>query len=183
MPHDLKAFLKAGDPPVFMTFGSTATLDTFLVETTGLMIEAVNLGNFRAVIQSRWEDLRGIPGNSSIYRMGFAPYQHIFPHCAVVVHHGGAGTTHLATRCGCPSAVVEHALDQRIWGILLQRGGLAPKPLHRRSLTPAKLAKAVRTVLESVEMADRAKAAGRAMAIENGIRKAQELIEERFVSK
>jgi sterol 3beta-glucosyltransferase len=112
MPDDLKAFLKVGEPPVFMTFGSTATLNTSLVETTRLMIEAVSLGKFRAVIQSKWEDLGGIPGNSSMYRIGFAPYQHIFPHCAAVVHHGGAGTTHLATRCGCPSVVVEHALDQ-----------------------------------------------------------------------
>lgn len=183
MPDDLKAFLKAGDPPVFMTFGSIATLDPSLGETTRLMIEAVSFGKFRAIIQSKWEDLGEIPGNSSIYRIGFAPYHHIFPHCAAVVHHGGAGTTHLATRCGSPSVVVEHALDQRIWGILLNRVGLAPKPLHRRSLTPAKLAKAVRDVLDSVEMATRAKAAGRALLAENGVRRAVELIEERLVNK
>ena len=183
MPDDLKAFLKAGDPPVFMTFGSIATLDPSLGETTRLMIEAVSFGKFRAIIQSKWEDLSEISMSSSIYRMGFAPYHHIFPHCAAVVHHGGAGTTHLATRCGSPSVVVEHALDQRIWGILLNRVGLAPKPLHRRSLTPAKLAKAVRDVLDSVEMATRAKAAGRALVTENGVRRAVELIEERLVNK
>lgn len=183
MPDDLKAFLKAGDPPVFMTFGSIATLDPSLGETTRLMIEAVSFGKFRAIIQSKWEDLSEIPKSSSIYRIGFAPYHHIFPHCAAVVHHGGAGTTHLATRCGSPSVVVEHALDQRIWGILLNRVGLAPKPLHRRSLSPAKLAKAVRNVLDSVEMATRAKAAGRALLAENGVRRAVELIEERFVNK
>ncbi len=183
MPDDLKAFLKAGDPPVFMTFGSIATLDPSLGETTRLMVEAVSLGKFRAIIQSKWEDLSEIPGSSSIYRIGFAPYHHIFPHCAAVVHHGGAGTTHLATRCGSPSVVVEHALDQRIWGILLNRVGLAPKPLHRRSLSPAKLAKDVRNVLDSVEMATRAKAAGRVLLAENGVKKAVELIEERFVSR
>jgi sterol 3beta-glucosyltransferase len=183
IPDDLKAFLQAGDPPVFITFGSTAALDPSLVETTRLMIEAVSLGKFRAIIQSRWEDLSEIPGSSSIYRIGYAPHQHIFPHCAAVVHHGGAGTTQSATRCGCPSVVVEHALDQRLWGILLNRVGLAPKPLHRRSLTPAKLAKAVRNVLDSVEMAARAKAAGRAMLAENGVKRAVELMEERFMSK
>jgi sterol 3beta-glucosyltransferase len=182
MPDDLKAFLKAGEPPVFMTFGSTTTLSTFLVETTRFMIEAARLGKFRAVIQSKWEDLSEIPGNSGIYRIGFAPYRHIFPHCAAVVHHGGAGTTHLVTGCGCPSVVVEHALDQRIWGALLHRGGLAPRPLHRRSLTPAKLARAVRTVLDSQEMAARAKAAGRAMQAENGVARAVELIEARFAN-
>jgi sterol 3beta-glucosyltransferase len=183
MPDDLRAFLEAGEPPVFMTFGSIATLNISLVETTRLMIEAARLGKFRAVIQSRWEDLSEIPGNSSIYRIGFAPYQHIFPHCVAVVHHGGAGTTHLATGCGCPSVVVEHALDQRLWGILLHRGGLAPKPLHRRSLTPAKLARAIRTVLDSGEMAARAKAAGGAMQAENGVDRAVELIEARFANR
>ena len=151
MPSDLEAFLKAGDPPVFMTFGSMATLDPSLAETTRLLIEAVSLGKFRAIIQSRWEDLSEIPASSSIYRIGYAVHQHIFPHCAAVVHHGGAGTTQSATLCGCPSVVVEHALDQRLFGILLNRVGLAPKPLHRRSLTPTKLAKAVRTVLGSME--------------------------------
>ena len=180
MPDDLKTFLKAGEPPVFMTFGSMATLDPFLGETTRLLIEAVRLGKFRAIIHSRWEDLDEIPGSSNIYRIGYAPHQHIFPHCAAVVHHGGAGTTQSATRCGCPSVVVEHAFDQRFWGILINRLGLAPKPLHRRSLTPAKLAKAVRKVLGSMEMATRAKAAGRALAAENGVRRAVELIEERL---
>jgi hypothetical protein len=123
MPDDLQAFLKAGEPPVFITFGSTKTFCISLVETARLMIEAVRLGKFRAVIQSRWEDLRGMPEDARIYRLGFAPYQHIFPRCAAVAHHGGEGTTHLATSCGCPSVVVEHALDQRIWGVLLHRGG------------------------------------------------------------
>ena len=182
MPDDLKTFLKAGDPPVFMTFGSIATLDPSLGETNRLLIEAVGLGKFRAIIHSRWEDLAEIPGSSNIYRLGYAPHQHIFPHCAAVVHHGGAGTTQSATRCGCPSVVVEHVFDQRFWGIFLNRLGLAPKPLHRRSLTPAKLAKTVRTVLDSTEMATRAKAAGRALLAEHGVRRAVELIEERFVS-
>ena len=182
MPDDLKAFFRAGDPPVFMTFGSTATLDPSLSKTTRLLVEAVSLGKFRAIIQSRWEDLANIPESSSIYRLGFTSHQHIFPHCAAVIHHGGAGTTQSATHCGCPSVVVEHALDQRLWGVLLNRAGLARKALHRRSLTPARLAKAVRKVLGSMEMATRAKAAGMALQAENGVRRAVELIEERFVS-
>ena len=180
MPDDLKAFLRSGDPPVFITFGSTATLDPFLPETTRLQVEAATLGKFRAVIQTRWEGLAGIPENKYIYRLGYAPHEQIFPHCAAVVHHGGAGTTQSATLSGRPSIVVEHALDQRFWGILLHRAGLAPKLLHRRSLSPAGLARAVRQVLGSSEMAMRAQAAGRALQAENGVARAIELLEERF---
>jgi sterol 3beta-glucosyltransferase len=162
MPDDLQAFLKAGDPPVFMTFGSFATLDPSLGATTRLLIEAASLGQFRALIQSRWDDLAEIPQTSNIFRIGFVPYRQIFPHCSLVVHHGGAGTMQLAISCGCPSVVVEHSLDQRLWGILLNQAGLAPKSLHRRSLTARKLAQAVRTVLESKEMAGRAQAPGHA---------------------
>jgi hypothetical protein len=50
MPDNLKAFLRAGEPPVFMTFGSTATLDPSLGKTTRLLIEAASLGKFRAII-------------------------------------------------------------------------------------------------------------------------------------
>ena len=182
MPKDLKTFLAAGDPPVFMTFGSLATLDPYLGATTRLMIESVSLGKFRAVIQSGWEDLDEIPENSSVYRIGYAPHQHIFPHCAAVVHHGGAGQ-HNPHRLRRSIGSRRTRPRSETLGGLTQSLGLSPRPLHRRSLTPAKLAKAVRNVLGSKEMATRAKAAGKALLAENGVMKAVELIEKRFVGK
>jgi sterol 3beta-glucosyltransferase len=176
MPENLKQFLAAAEPPVHITFGSMIASDPSPRNITQLLIQAVRLAGCRAIIQSNWTELNDLPEFPNIYRMISAPHQHIFPHCAAVIHHGGAGTTQAATLAGCPSIVVEHSSDQPLWGSLLQRRGIAPKLLHRRSISAAKLARAIRRVLDTPAMAEKAKTIGARMQAEDGLTRAVELI-------
>jgi len=48
----------------------------------------------------------------NIYKVNTIPYEHIFPHCSMVVRHGGAGTTQSSLKAEKPSVVVAHAGDQ-----------------------------------------------------------------------
>ena len=146
-------------------------------EITQLLIKAVRQVGCRAIIQSNWDELVELPEFPDIYRIISAPHHHIFPHCAVVIHHGGAGTSQAATIAGCPSIVVEHSSDQPLWGSVLQRIGIAPNLLHRRSVTAKKLARTIRTVLDTPAMAEKAKAIGTIMQQEDGLGCAIELIE------
>jgi sterol 3beta-glucosyltransferase len=177
MPENLKEFLNAGDPPVYITFGSMIASDPNPREITQLLIKAVRQVGCRAIIQSNWDELVELPEFPDIYRIISAPHHHIFPHCAVVIHHGGAGTSQAATIAGCPSIVVEHSSDQPLWGSVLQRIGIAPNLLHRRSVTAKKLARTIRTVLDTPAMAEKAKAIGTIMQQEDGLSCAIELIE------
>jgi sterol 3beta-glucosyltransferase/vancomycin aglycone glucosyltransferase len=177
MSPGLEDFLSTGDPPVYMTFGSMIGSDPSPGEITLLLIEAARLARCRAIIQSNWEDLNGLPESPHIFRITRAPHARIFPRCAAVVHHGGTGTTQAATLAGCPSVVVEHAADQPLWGSILKRKGIAPKVLHRRSLSAAKLAGGIRTVLDSPRMAASARAVGAGMRREDGVARAVALIE------
>jgi len=111
-----------------------------------------------------------------IYRIARAPHQSVFPGCAAVVHHSGAGTTQSATLAGCPSVVVEHASDQPLWGEVLYRAVISSKLLHRRNVTATKLARAIRIVLDSPEMSKKAKMIGNRMKQEDGVKQAIELI-------
>ncbi len=79
--------------------------------------------------------------------------------------------------------VIEHFGDQEFFARELQRLGVAPKVLHRRNITAAKLARAIRTVLDSPDMKKRAEELGGLMRKENGVKKAVELIANRFVSR
>jgi sterol 3beta-glucosyltransferase len=177
MPHDLKAFLRNGPPPVYMTFGSMLSVDPDPGKIANLLVEAALRAHTRAIIQSRWGEIHDIPDHPDIYRIEKAPHHHIFPDCAAVVHHGGAGTTHSATRCGCPSVVVQHFLDQRFWGQELRNAGVAP-PIHdRRNVTPKKLARSIESVVQSAAMKIRAEELGRMMRREHGVERAIELIE------
>ncbi len=178
MPHDLQQFLDNGEPPVYMTFGSMLAGEQNPGLVMDLLGEAARLAGCRAIIQADWDDLPSLPEADDVYGITQAPHQHIFPHCAAVVHHGGAGTTQAATIAGCPSIVVEHASDQPLWGSVLQRRGIAPKMLHRRSLTAQKLARAIRSVLQTLSMKKKAEEIGAMMQKEDGLTRAVALVEQ-----
>jgi len=178
MPDDLKQFISVGDPPVYVTFGSMIASDPNPRDITHLLIRAIRLAGCRAIIQSNWAEMEGLPEFPDIYRIVSAPHQHIFSHCAVVIHHGGAGTTQAATIAGCPSIVVEHSSDQPLWGSILQRMGIAPKLLHRRSVTAKKLARVIKTVLDTPSMTEKAQRVGAIMQKEDGLARAIERIED-----
>ncbi len=180
MPESLERFFQEGSPPVFMTFGSILEGEPSPLEITQLMVDSALQAGCRAIIQSKWDEVSGIKEHTQIYRIGTAPHQVIFPRCAAIVHAGGAGTTQSAIKASCPSVVVAHASDQTLWGQLLHRAGIAPKPLHRRSVTANKLARAIRNVLDSPAMAEKTKEISRKMEDENGVKRAVELIEDRF---
>lgn len=183
MPDDLAQFLEDGTKPIFFGFGSMIGLpipNSDLNEATRLMVESVKLAGCRAIIQSHWNEVTPMPADTQIYRLLSAPHTKIFPHCAAVVHHGGAGTTQTSLRYGCPSVVVAHASDQFFWGNKLRQLGVAPAAISRRKATPAKIAAAIRKVLGTPAMQSAAREIGRKLQAEAGIAEAVRIIEKCF---
>lgn len=187
MPGDLREFIEARPPPVFITLGSMTAIESRPAESAKALMEAVRLSGARAIIQHRWDDIGNLKtggdeiteaaAGPGIFRLESAPHQMIFPECAAVVHHGGAGTAMTAARSGCPSVVVQHFCDQLFWGSQLHRLGIAPKPLHMKTATPKKIAGAIRQALDSRDMKPRAEKIGREMKSEDGVGNAVKLIE------
>jgi len=77
------------------------------------------------------------------------PHAILLPRCDLVLHHGGAGTTHATLVAGRPSLPLPcaHASDQPWWADVLRRHGCAPPrgalPRLAVDLTPAAFAKAL----------------------------------------
>jgi UDP:flavonoid glycosyltransferase YjiC (YdhE family) len=181
MPEGLEDFIASGPPPVYMTFGSMASElhDTEYVKTTiKLMTDAARLAGTRAIIQSCWHAVSGIEESPHIYRTTRVPHHAVFPRCSAIVHHGGAGTTHSSLRSGRPSVVVAHIADQTFWGGELRRLGVAPRPLHRVTVTAGKLAARIRSVLVSPSMKMWAERYGERLREEDGVGNAVRFIEE-----
>jgi UDP:flavonoid glycosyltransferase YjiC (YdhE family) len=178
LPELLRRFLEAGPPPVYMTIGSMGAADPSSEETTRLFREAAGLAECRAIIQTGGNPAG--PGPADVLYLHQVEHQMVFPRCAAVVHHGGAGTSHAASRAGCPSIVVEHATDQAFWGGVLHRAGIAPRLLHRRTITASILSRAIKSTLASPEMRARAQAIGERICREDGVKRAISLIEERY---
>ena len=150
------------------------------IESIRLFTQAAELVGCRAIIQaSLWKECQ-FESSSTIHYVSHSPYGLVFPKCAVVVHHGGAGTSQAATLAGASSIVVAHTGEQKSWGAELKRIGVAPDVLVRKNLTSTILAKKIKFALRSLEMQERTKEIGKSMRKEDGVRKAVDLISEKF---
>jgi len=174
---ELAAFLDAGDPPVFMGFGSLMPVSSsYLTESVAVMKEAARLAGCRAIIQAEVPPERG----DRVVVIGRSPHAQVFPRCAAVVHHCGAGTTHTTLRAGVPSVCVPHVSDQFGWADELRRLGVAPAAVSRLSLSAARLARRIKEVLANPDMRTRAEALAARMKDDDGPARAAVLIEEAY---
>lgn len=174
MPPELEQFLDAGEPPVYMTLGSGEQLSP--AELAALLAAAARGAGVRAIIQTTLKNPP--PSNDSIFFTRRSAHETVFPRCAAVVHHGGAGTTHTALRCGKPAVVACFMDEQRDWGRTLHRLGVGARPLNVMRTTPRKLSRRMRQVLDSPEMPVRAAELAERMRNEDGPAAAVRLVEE-----
>jgi sterol 3beta-glucosyltransferase len=178
IPAKLAGFLDNGAAPVYMTFGSLQqAVPDWSME---LFLEAVTLAGCRAIIQT---SSKRYPADSiidQVYFIGRHPHQPLFKHCVAIIHHGGAGTTHAATRSGCPSVVVPFMDEQLFWARQLQSLGLAGNPLPAKKVTAVALATGIRTILDSKTMQNNAKRASQLMQTNDGIARAVQMLKEQF---
>jgi vancomycin aglycone glucosyltransferase len=110
LPADLEAFLEAGEPPVYVGFGSMAAYAPKGIARVA--IEASRAHGRRVLVGRGWAGLTPIDDQEDCFTIGEVNQQALFPRVAAVVHHGGAGTTTTAARAGVPQVVVPLIADQ-----------------------------------------------------------------------
>jgi sterol 3beta-glucosyltransferase len=174
-PQDLLDFLQAGNPPVYVGFGSVG--DASLAEQkTRLVIEALKQSGQRGVLATGWNAMTKI-GNlpDTVYMLDSAPHSWLFPQMAAVVHHGGAGTTAAGFRAGVPSIILPYGNDQFAWGLRAYELGVGPKPVPQKRLTAEALSSAITAALKPQVLAA-AEALGEKIRKERGAEIAAEII-------
>lgn len=151
----------AGDdrPVVYLGFGSMPIVDfdgvvedlSAILARDGLRVLAVPGWSARTgpqVIES--DDLLVVPD---------VDHDAVFPRCAAVVHHGGAGTTAIAAASGVPSLVCSQAFDQHFWGRRIEAAG-AGAMLPRRRMTAETIAAGVLGLVRDGAVVDGARRLG-----------------------
>lgn len=113
LPSGLEAFLEAGEPPVYVGFGSMALAGS--TDAAAVSIEAVRAQGRRVVLAQGWAGLAPVDDASDCFAVSDVNQQALFPRVVAVVHHGGAGTTTTAARAGAPQVVVPQLADQPWW--------------------------------------------------------------------
>ncbi|MEX2108650.1 MAG: glycosyltransferase [Solirubrobacterales bacterium] len=122
LPDELQSWLTAGDPPIFLGFGSMPVLDPEAMFDDVLAV-TTSLGR-RAIVSENCVPKRvsgALP--SHLRTVGAVDHDRLFPQCAAIVHHGGLGSTTASARSGRPTMVCSVFSDQPWWGELLQRLG------------------------------------------------------------
>lgn len=173
---ELQAFIEAGVPPVFIGFGSMPIQNP--QRTTHMLREALEASGQRGILHIGWGGLgdQNLPQN--VFKIDYAPYRWLFPRMAMIIHHGGSGTTGWALRSGVPSGVVSFVFDQHYWGRRIAALGAGPAPLRHRALTVERLTDVIQSGRHDAQMRERAAALGRKIQAENGIANAVRVIEE-----
>lgn len=173
LPPGVEAFLDAGEPPVFIGFGSLMPRSAeHRDETRRLIEDAVTAAGCRAIVQ-------GLGGDSSdrLLHAGRLPHADVLPRCAAAVHHAGAGTTQTVLAAGIPSVPVPHLADQFFWASRLYRLGAAVRPVKRQRLTAKRLAARIRQTLSDPDLSERARKLGARLAGEDGLTAAVDSID------
>lgn len=173
---DVEAFLTAGPPPVYIGFGSMPDADP--ARTLRWILDAAQGAGVRVLAAQTGAQAAGrqLDLPHRVKHIGTAPHGVLFPRCAAVIHHGGAGTTAVAARAGIPQIVVPHVTDQFFWAHRLERLGLAPPAVHRGPRSTQTLAAAILRCLDDTALRQRAKVFSERVA-GDGVRRAIEVIE------
>lgn len=173
-PSRLQEFLAAGEPPVYVGFGSMGFGRG--AEARGRMImDAVIDAGVRAVVSTGWGALHA-ESSDDVMVVDEVPHAWLFRRVAAVVHHGGSGTTGAGLRAGRPTLVCPVLGDQPFWGRRVHELGAGPEPLPLRRATPATLADRIRRLVSDEGYAESAGRIGRAIEQEDGTGRALEAL-------
>jgi UDP:flavonoid glycosyltransferase YjiC (YdhE family) len=175
LPPELARFLDAGPPPIVFTLGTVVGLDSGRFYDVS-HAAARELG-CRAVLVGSGAS-KPLATGDDVFALDYAPFAELFPRAAVVVHHGGIGTTGLAMHSGRPMLVMPTAWDQPDNAARAVRLGIA-RTIPRPRYSTSRVASELRRLLDD-SYRQRASAVGDRIRQEDGVRTACDAIESRL---
>lgn len=176
-PAELRDFLAAGDPPVYLSYGSMDVAAVDPANDARVAAAAMIQAGCRGLIDQGLlqHDLGDLP--DTILPVAGVPHDWLFPRCAAVVHHGGSGTTGAAFAAGVPALVVPHIGDQSYFARRTHELGCGPAPIRRHEITVDNLSTALDAMLGDELMRQRAARIGAQVRAEHGVDRAVGQIE------
>lgn len=155
LPIKIAEFLEQGPAPVYIGFGSMPDPDPSA--TTRGLLDAIAALGCRAVISRGWAGLGDGPLPEGVIAIDGVDHATLFPRMAVIVHHGGSGTTHSATRAGVPQLIVPHVLDQFYFARRIADLGVGTSTASRGRLDVSRLVGPLGALIENEFVQERAR--------------------------
>jgi sterol 3beta-glucosyltransferase len=171
-PNDLQAFLSAGEPPIYVGFGAASSF----IRPKRLAEIVAAIAGRRALFYPGWSQITSAMLPVNCFVVGDTPHSWLFPRTSIIIHHGGAGTTHAAALAGVPSIALPFGADQFFWAGRLAAVGIAPKYVRGTKIEARELANMIDFARQD-EVRERARTFGTLMCEEHGVACAVKAIE------
>lgn len=195
-PPELVDFLE--HKPVYIGFGSMKGNQEFCQTLSTLAIKSLQLAGVKGVLLGGWAGLTREALDTStdegqrlyawaeenVFEVESCPHDWLFPQCAAVVHHGGAGTLAAGIRAGRPTIVCATQGDQPFHGSLVEARGAGK---YMGMIGSSKVtAESVAAAIQEVTIDEAILAAAEAMSVqvqaEDGVARAISFIDEMAAS-
>jgi UDP:flavonoid glycosyltransferase YjiC (YdhE family) len=113
-----------------------------------------------------------------VLQVDYVPYSWLFNRSALIIHHGGAGTTARGLLAGVPNIILPFTSDQPFWGRQVHALGVGPKPIPANKVSNQVLQSALDQALNDPEMKDNAIRIRDLLKKEDGPTQALRIIED-----
>ncbi len=179
LPPEVEQFLQQGEPPIVVALGSSVVLNAEAVYRCCQEVilrmgkRAIFVGAAHTL--SEQEKARFVQ-HDDLLLAPYLPYAALFHRSALVIHHGGVGTTMETLRAGKPALIVPHSFDQPDNALRVGRLGVGCF-IYRAHFTKARLQRALHLLLNNPSYASFAQQAAQVVRQENGAETAVDHIE------
>lgn len=185
-PDELNEFLKSGERPIYIGFGSMTGRNN--QELTSQILEGLRQTGTRAILMTGWGALtkENLPEGfnpDQVFFMENVPHDWLFSQMKAVVHHGGAGTTSSGFKAGVPQWIIPHFADQYFWGERVHQLGCGPKPVCRKKMQVKDWIKNLADLSANKNYESAASTISHKIVQEDGVQNAVQIIENWYQSK
>jgi len=174
LTDDILEFLAAGDRPIVFTPGTAMMHGRLFFDAA---VGACRLLGRRGLLLTRHTGQLPSTLPDSVRHISYAPFSDLLPRAAAIVHHGGVGTLAQALAAGIPQLVMPMAYDQPDNAARLKSLGVADS-IKRSAFRAPAVAKKLRYLLESEDVAARCRALAQRIDRAQGLTETCHLLEE-----
>nr|WP_157828332.1 nucleotide disphospho-sugar-binding domain-containing protein [Enterovibrio nigricans] len=108
IPDNVAHFLSGHSAPILITGGTSKLISKNFYQVA---IEACERSDRAAIVVTEHDHVLPHSLSSQILRARRLPFDKVFPHCSLVIHHGGIGSTAQCLASGVPQLVMAHMTD------------------------------------------------------------------------